>query len=315
MKNSAKNHLKAKRYFIVTGVLTLFWLLLFVRSQPQWMQTIKERLGLSPILQASQDSFYHSRIAQIFDKYCTACHDSNKAKGHLRLDSFRQLTFSGRSGSNLTMAENNLLVERMSLPKNDRLAMPPYGRERHTEEELAILKLWLSKGGSGVMTESDFPEAPAKAKVIKFAEIDWHHIAELRKPNQQQVSHLQQQFPNVLHYLARTSHLLTLDGSLMPTEFNDSHLAQFQLVAPDIATLNLTNTNITDKSAQFITSLSALESIKLVGTKVNAELLLALLNQPNLKQVFADAAMINSAIASQYAAKNIALYAVQGDNE
>ena len=101
----------------------------------------------------------------------------------------------------------------------------------------------------------------------------------------------------------------------MPTEFNDSHLAQFQLVAPDIATLNLTNTNITDKSAQFITSLSALESIKLVGTKVNAELLLALLNQPKLKQVFADAAMINSAIVSQYAAKNIALYAVQGDNE
>ena len=199
MKNSAKNHLKAKRYFIVTGVLTLFWLLLFVRSQPQWMQTIKERLGLSPILQASQDSFYHSRIAQIFDKYCTACHDNNKAKGHLRLDSFRQLTFSGRSGADLTAAENNLLVERMSLPKTDRLAMPPYGRERHNDEELVILKLWLSKGGSGDMTESDFPEAPAKAKVIKFAEIDWHHIAELRKPNQQQVSHLQQQFPNVLH--------------------------------------------------------------------------------------------------------------------
>ena len=160
--------LSAKSYFWLVALLSLIWLYLYIQSKPAWVQSIKEQLGLSPVLIAKQNSFYNSRIDPIMEKYCAACHDDNKAKGQLRLDSFRQLTFSGKSGADLTLAENNLLLARMKLPATDRMAMPPFGRERHTEDELALIELWLSKGGSGNLTEDDFPEAPAKAKVIKF---------------------------------------------------------------------------------------------------------------------------------------------------
>lgn len=306
-----KPHKAAKLYFWTVGLLSLVWLIIFVNSYPEWIQELKEGLSLTPRLQASDDSFYNSRIDPIFEKYCAACHDDNKDKGQLRLDSYRQLTFSGRSEADLTSNENNLLIERMTLPNTDRLAMPPYGRERHSDQELAIIKMWLAKGGSGQLTEDDFPDAPAKAKVIKFKDIDWQKIDVSRAADKQQVEMLQASYPHTIQYIARTSHLLSINFSLHKPRITDSDIAVLAPVDRLIAELNLSNTRVSDESLPLLSSMPKLQEIKLTKTNVTSDALKALLELPNIQKVFADQEIITKSITQKYAEQGVALISVQ----
>lgn len=298
---------QAKIYFAVVAGLSLLWIGLFINSNAEWVQQVKETLNQSPVLKAADDSFYNSRIDPIFEKYCVACHNGDKDKGHLRLDSYRQLTFSGKSEADLTQDHENLLVERMALPETDRLAMPPYGRDRQTKAELALIKLWLSKGATGQLPESAFPEAPAKAKEIKFEQIDWHHIEQTRAPNAAEVKRLQNEYANVLHYQARTSKLLVLDSFPIAKNFDDSTLAAFTPIANDIIELNIRNTAISDNSAQFILNLNQLEKLNLSGTKISTEVIEELLSLSHLKQLTIDKNLSNNTLIAQAAKQAITL--------
>ncbi|MGJ8691412.1 MAG: c-type cytochrome domain-containing protein [Thalassotalea sp.] len=302
---------KAKIYLAVVGALSLLWIILFVISDAEWVQKINEELHISPPLKAAENSFYNSRIDPIFEKYCVACHDGEKDKGGLRLDSFRQLTFSGKSGADLTQEHNNLLIERMLLPETDRMAMPPYGRDRQTEEELALIALWLTKGATGQLPESEFPEAPAKARVIKFAEIDWHGIEDTRKIHADTVASLQQKYPNVLHYQAKTTHLLVIDSFSMKAQFGDTALADFSPLASLIVEITLKNSQVTDQSIAFLLELTQLKKINLSGTQVSQEVLEQLLSLTNLTQVTIDAKHSSEGLNAQYAERDITLTLVK----
>lgn len=304
--------LSAKSYFWLVALLSLIWLYLYIQSKPAWVQSIKEQLGLSPVLIAKQDSFYNSRIDPIMEKYCSACHDDNKAKGQLRLDSFRQLTFSGKSGADLTLAENNLLIERMKLPAADRMAMPPFGRERHTEDELALIELWLSKGGSGNLTEDDFPEAPAKAKVIKFYDIDWQKIEAQRLAYKKQVAELQTQYPHVLHYQARTSHLLVLDAFAMKNHFDDQMLTHFsQALAPVLIEANLANSQISDAAIEQVLAMKNLTKLQIQGTHISQSKISQLAKLPALKTLVLDEALVDENLARLFSQQAIELIKVK----
>lgn len=311
MTNSPEMQKQAKRYFMIVTGLSVLWILLFIFSQPDWVQKIKENLGLSPILIASEDSFYNSRIDPIFEKHCVACHNVNKDKGQLRLDSFRQLTFGGKTDTDLTQAKHNLLIERMELPEEDRMAMPPYGRDRQTESELTLLKMWLAKGASSELTEADFPDAPTKAKVIKFLDIDWQAIKLARAPLEESVKQLQQTYPNLLHYQAKTSALLILDSFSMKHIFNDKHLKDYLNISSVITELYLANSDITDKSMAIILSMEQLSTINIVATNISQNGLMQLARLKNLRKIIVSEGVINKADEAIFMQKNIKLIKVK----
>lgn len=311
MTNSLEMQKQAKRYFIIVTGLSVLWILLFILSQPDWVQKIKENLGLSPVLIATEDSFYNSRIDPIFEKHCVACHDGNKDKGQLRLDSFRQLTFGGKTNTDLTQAKHNLLIERMELPEEDRMAMPPYGRDRQTESEMTLLKMWLAKGGSRELTEADFPEAPAKAKVIKFLDIDWQAIKLERATFEASVNQLKQTYPNLLHYQAKTSALLILNSFSMKRDFSDKHLQDFSEISSVITELHLAGSNITDKSIALILSMKKLTTINIVGTNISNKALLKLTALGSLRKIIVNEDLINKADKAKFIQKDIKLINVK----
>jgi len=259
MKQAAHTTLKkhAKIYFWSVGLLSLFWLALFLNSQTEWKQVVKETLKLSPTLMASQESFYNSRINPIFEKYCIACHDGNKDKGHLRLDSFRQLSFSGRSGADLTEA------------------------------------------------------APPKARIIKFTDIDWQAIDKLRAPSAEKLKSLQNVFPHALHYLARTSHMLSANFSHLTPSIGDAELLELDSISALIVELDLSNMAVTDGLIDLLQTMQALQEIKLVNTDITEQTLDRLLTLPNLKKVFVDVELVNTSIKERFDAQDIVLFGVK----
>ncbi|MCF2948849.1 hypothetical protein L0668_12080 [Paraglaciecola aquimarina] len=299
-----------KGYFLVVTGLSIVWLVLYIQAQPSWTQNIKETLGLSAPLQATDDSFYNSRIDPIFEKYCTACHDGNKDKGQLRLDSYRHFTFSGRSEADLRVADNNLLLERMRLPETDRLAMPPFGRERHTESELALIELWLSKGGSGELTEDDFPEAPAKAKVIKFADIDWQKIEKDRAAYAKTLKDIQQRYPHVLHYQARTSNLVVIESFSITQQLTDKTVSEFMPLAPVLTELHFANSLVSDNSIDKFLTMPNLTVINLSGTQITSSRLVELLDLENLQTVIVSKSILTDEIRAAFKQRDVRLVSV-----
>ncbi|MCF2947869.1 hypothetical protein L0668_07110 [Paraglaciecola aquimarina] len=307
----ATSYITVKRYFFGVLILSLIWGVLFLKGKPEWLQVAAESLHLTPVLKAQTDSFYEQRIDPIFEQYCAACHNDNKQKGKLRLDSFRQLNFSGKSETNLTVAENNLLLERMSLPAEHRLAMPPYGRERHSDTDLALIKLWLDKGGSGQLTEVDFPEAPPKAKKISFEPIDWQAIEKARAPLAQEVQHLQQEYGFSLQYQARTSADLILNSFVIGNRFNDQLLTEFASVKSKLVEVNLYQSAISDLSMRFLLTCQQLKELNIAGTKISAEGLIQLVSLASLEKVLVDKTLITPSVQAKFEQASITLVGVK----
>ncbi|WP_448248890.1 c-type cytochrome domain-containing protein [Thalassotalea agariperforans] len=279
-----KRTMSARQYFTVIALLTVVGVASLIWQDAESKQSIKEAVGLAEPLVASPDSFYQQRVANIFDKYCVGCHGDIKAKGHLRMDSFRHTVFGGKSGDMLTGGDHSLLYQRMLLAEENRLAMPPYGRDRQTADEMKVIQMWLAKGASGVLPETEFPDAPSKPKEIKFIAVNKHAIEHEREKYANQVSKLQHKYPYLLAYVTRTSANLSLSAA-SDKRFSTHKLADFIAVAPVITELDVSGSAIDEQAISTVLNMINLEKINLKQTSVSANFIAQLLHLKHLKTV------------------------------
>jgi uncharacterized membrane protein/mono/diheme cytochrome c family protein len=124
----------------------------------------------SPATPPAPATIYRSLIQPIFDQRCVQCHKEGKAKGKLRMDRFDELMKGGFEGPAVIPgnAAASRIVERMVLPEDDDLHMPPAGKPDVTPKQLAVIQWWIDEGASETSTlgESALPgeliENPAK---------------------------------------------------------------------------------------------------------------------------------------------------------
>lgn len=99
-------------------------------------------------------SIYDDIIQPIFTSKCTECHDENKTKGDLRMDSFEWLAKGGDITDQEFIpgdAEASELYFRVTLDPDDDDFMPPGDREHMTPDEIALLGWWINQGGTQEM--------------------------------------------------------------------------------------------------------------------------------------------------------------------
>ncbi len=104
-------------------------------------------------------------ILPIFEAKCNKCHNEDKSKGDLRLDSYEMAMKGGENGSNIVAGkpDDSLTIQRILLPMDDDEHMPPEGKEQITPAELAALRYWIQAGASATQTVSE-AKFPAEAK-------------------------------------------------------------------------------------------------------------------------------------------------------
>jgi uncharacterized membrane protein len=92
---------------------------------------------------------YAEVIQPIFEKKCYPCHGPEKQKGDYRMDTIEGLFTAGESELDPIVkgvAVESYLVETITLPEEDDLAMPPEGKERLTPEETVAVMRWIWNG-------------------------------------------------------------------------------------------------------------------------------------------------------------------------
>lgn len=104
-------------------------------------------VGTGQPLSAKQISDLNVEVRSILAHNCYSCHSATKTKGELRLDK-KDLVFKGGKHGAILKAghpEDSEMIRRISLPADDKEAMPTKGK-RLTEKEVALLSFWIKQG-------------------------------------------------------------------------------------------------------------------------------------------------------------------------
>ena len=102
-------------------------------------------------------------LLPILEEKCNKCHNEEKSKGDLRMDTFEAAMAGGESGKNLVPGkpDESLFITRIMLPLDDDEHMPPEGKPQFTPEELTLFRWWIQEGASNTISVPDarFPES------------------------------------------------------------------------------------------------------------------------------------------------------------
>ena len=107
---------------------------------------------------------FASVIQPILQRRCGDCHNPEKHKADLCVDSFDSLLKGGIHGPVILpgQAAESPLVKRLLLPSSDEDHMPPEGKPQPDSREIAVLQWWISVGA---------PRRPAVPDLLPPAEL------------------------------------------------------------------------------------------------------------------------------------------------
>lgn len=211
------------------------------------------------------DSFYAQHIHAILDAKCVTCHGAGKMQGGLRLDSYASLMKGGKDGPVIIPrnADKSVLIERVTLPADDKHFMPAEGRPALSQTEIAWIRAWIQAGASptsrnvaGVVIPQE-PREPTPEPVGDYSK--WNdEIAQMR----------QSTGAKLLPVSGKPSDGLILNTVDVAANFGDAQLVQFQKYAPYIVEADLARTAVSDASFDVLSKFTHLRALHLEGTSV-----------------------------------------------
>lgn len=297
-------------YLRIVAVLSCLWLGLWLFSQPPVAFAALNALGMAEDLRSSDESFYTQRVQPVLDDYCTSCHGSEKAKGDLRLDSYRYLIFGGDEGEALRPGDpdRSLLIERMNLNPGDIKVMPPLGRPRPTSKEELVLSLWIANGASGTADPDSIPNAPEKVEEVVFPDPDWSVVRDRRSPYENTVGELGNRYPSTVSFISANTEFVELSGISLGKKFDNRMLAEFAPLYPVVRRLEATNTGLSDESIDSLMKMSELRVIRIAGTSLESESLEKLFDLPNIEMLVVDQNQVGDGFVQRAEESNLRLY-------
>ena len=105
-------------------------------------------LAAKKITDINQALVYQDLVRPALNQSCVACHNAEKQKGKLRMDTPELLTKGGKNGAIFVAgnAEQSEMIKRLHLPLEDEHHMPPKGKTQLTENQIAMLTWWIGQG-------------------------------------------------------------------------------------------------------------------------------------------------------------------------
>lgn len=302
-------------------VAVAFLLVLFVGGHLGGNLTHGEDFLISPLGPSTEEmpsvafeeaQVYEHLVKPVLEQKCISCHNEEKSKGNLQMQTQALLVKGGKNGIlwDTTKADLGLLISRVHLPLDDKKHMPPRGKVQLTDEEVVLLASWVKAGSrfdqkvsalssgdpvyayaqnvlGGNRTEEQYDFSAADADEIKKLNSTYRLIKSLSADSPA----LYVNFYNSANFKSEEieglmplkSQIVSMDLSKMPLKDEDlKTLAQF----PELRKLTLNFTDITGATLNELKKLDKLRELSLSGTAVKMTHIKSLETFPALKKVF-----------------------------
>ena len=249
-----------------------------------------------PVVAFEDALLYADLIDPILQSKCVSCHNNNKAKGELVMETKELLLKGGKNGKlwDTTKADLGLLLNRIHLPLEDKKHMPPPGKPQLTEEETAVLYAWIKSGAEFEKKVIELNSTDTlrilAAKILKqssgeqyaFAAADEKEIKKLNNTNR------------VITPLAISSPGLVVNFYNRPF-YHSKQLQELQTLREQIVELNLDNMPVTDEDIKIIGQFKNLRRLNLNFTPIKGNTLSELKNLVFLKSLSLSGTTVNTA--------------------
>ena len=236
---------------------------------------------------------FDSFVQPILNAKCTECHSEEKIKGKLRLDNHAML-MAGAEGTDYPTvvpgdAEGSELIARVVMPDDDDLFMPPDGKDKLTEAEIAVLKWWIAGGAKAEGTVSDLKADEKMLEVLAavseslasgenveiIVEVDespegiWPTLsADEQKARLEAAELAAKEGGFSILPVSAEDDRLRVSAVNASASFGDEQLAALAPVAERVVWLDIGRTQVTDEGMANIGQMPNLERLHLEQTKV-----------------------------------------------
>ncbi|RXK46858.1 c-type cytochrome domain-containing protein [Aquirufa rosea] len=262
---------------------------------------------------------YQDLIQPTLEQKCWSCHNAEKQKGKLRMDSPENLLKGGANGP-VFLAGNPLeseMIKRVLLEASHEDHMPPKGKISLTEDEIKLLQWWVKEGAHFNKKIAEIPQDNQIKNILSrytdgnknsekyvspvllgdIPAASESDIEKLRK-HQLVVITLSSEKPfleiNAINApKIGDKELRDVEGvknqvvslKLGNTQLTDAFLDQISNY-PRIIQLQLDHTRISDKGIEYLGTMPHLETINLVGTSASDVGMKALSKIKTLRKVY-----------------------------
>lgn len=237
--------------------------------------TIRSIAGLDPkaeprkkVVELDSADVFLDMVLPMMQNKCTSCHNSEKKKGGLRLDSYESIMKGGESGEIIIAADANSseFFRRITLPDNHEDFMPSEGKRPLTDDEITLLEWWINTGAhpNGYLTQLN-PSKKIALLAKKFFGLDnenQFYSQKIPPPNNKVIDTLLKHGV-VINKLMRGNNFLDINLSLLETPLQTKDLDLLVQLKQQVVWLNVNNTNLTDDQLKTIGQLENLTHLDL----------------------------------------------------
>jgi uncharacterized membrane protein len=246
--------------------------LLLVRAMPNKVQPIQAASVASTSAKAPpapSATFFAARVAPIFENKCSNCHNTEKRKGKLRLDSFENVMRGGKDGVVVKPGDptHSELFRRINLSPDEKDFMPTDGKPPLTASEVKVIELWIASGASNSLPAIEVRGAPP----LPVSELPGLPLTRDYRPQLPLITSLEHELGVRLVPRSR----IPEDGLILrtvsaPERCNDVAIARLKVIGMLIVDAELARTKVTDAGLKTLATFSNLRAIDLAHTAVTS---------------------------------------------
>lgn len=219
---------------------------------------------------------YEDLVRPVLENRCYGCHNAQKLKGGLRLESVALIRKGGENGPVLkdSIPEESELYKRLVLPENDEHRMPPKGKPQLTPQELELLYWWIASGAPEKKTTKELHKTSRIRLVLEGMQPtrpagghDFVPETEVTAAAPEKIRALEAKGIKVMP-IAADNHYLTV-SCVNASSINDRDMQLLLPLKDQLIWLDLSGTRITDSALAVVSQLPHLTRLELKGTAIN----------------------------------------------
>lgn len=232
---------------------------------------------LPVIADVQEAAVFDDVIRPVLSQRCVSCHNQDKMKGDLRLDTREMILQGGEGGQVLAAGDpnNSELYRRLVLPQEHEDHMPPKGKTQLTSEQISLIHWWIASGApfEGKVKEINQPDSiqPLLLALESGAGGTGHaFVPEGDHPpeaDEAALAPLLERGVKVMPIAQGNTYLQV--SCINDTAFGDAETELLLPLKSQLIWLDLANTKITDRGLQTIAGLENLTRLHLARTQVS----------------------------------------------
>ncbi|MEZ5040209.1 MAG: c-type cytochrome domain-containing protein [Saprospiraceae bacterium] len=236
---------------------------------------------------------FQDLILPALDARCLSCHNEHKTKGDLLMTSFAALSKGGKSGKPMLVEgqpEQSELYRRIILPTTDDEHMPPPEKPGLSEDEIALIRWWITEGASPDMLLGEGPPGTEGIALIQRYLPTLYEAQRLKVRQQEELAVLQKELSKLGGKLdlviapdVDAPGYFAVSQSIPPGNINDQTLSKLLPYASLLSKISLPGAEITDDGLYSLSKMNDLNQLYLPKTCIKGEGLAYLQALTNLK--------------------------------